>query len=556
MDIITKLLRLCGLIYPPSLLFILAVPIGFSIVPAFNPNTNSEYFIQELKVLIFWLPFFSSIYLLAKRRVVLLCLSIPLIILGTIEILHLFLIHATVSEASLFAMFDTNPAEAFDFIETSVSSMHYLIAATYIVGCLLLVLKDQTGRCVTRKIQAVAFGVLASILLVVTFKGGEIAFFPIVEAGLLYTKEMENYSNIVERRKSLQRNGTALLQDTRSLMNDEQTYVLIIGESTNKNHTSLYGYSRTTTPNLDSRKADLLVYQDVISPYSQTLVTLQMALTAANKENEKKYYEALSLIDVARASGFSTYWVSNQSPTDGISLLGKTVDKSYFVNLTGSAYLVDRSISRDHKLLPYFTKILGMPARKKLIIVHLMGTHFTYKKRYPSQYQKFRTYTNEKEKIINEYDNSVLYNDYIVSELISQLEQYNSTSPDNIAGLVYLSDHGEEVYDSRDYVGHGQADVSRHHVEIPFLAWVSESFKDRNRYKYSQMRHNLNMPYITDDLFHSMIDFMSISSPQLDPHHSIFSAEFIPKKRMVYGKDYDKELKQPSLEYVNLSQNS
>ena len=543
MEIIRKISKGLICIYPPSLLFILAVPIAVAMVPAFNPNTNSEYLIQQLKVLIFWLPLFSSIYLLAKNRAVLFCLSFPLIIMGTIEILHIFLINTTLSEASLFAIFDTNPGEALDYIDTSVSSKHYLIAATYIVACVILILKDKTARNTTFKMQMVAVGVLAAILLVVTYKGGQIAFFPVVEAGLLYSKEMEEYQSIIEQRKALLNNPEPL-KGTKALIDDfEQTYVLIIGESTNRNHTSLYGYKRETTPVLDSEKSKLLVYQDVVSPFSQTLPTLQLALTAANKENDKKYYNAFSLIDVARAAGFNTYWISNQAPTGGISILGNTVDKSFFVNLTGDSYLAVRSVSRDEKIFPYFKKALELPSKKKLIFVHLMGTHFTYNKRYPIQYDKYTSYSNEKEKVINEYDNSVLYNDYIVSELISQLEQYNATSPRNIAALVYLSDHGEEVYDSRDYAGHGQADVSRHHVEIPFLVWVSESFKQRNQGKYLQMKQNLGVPYITDDLFHSMLDLMSISSPQLDTAHSIFSTDFVPKTRIVYGKDYDKELK-------------
>ena len=163
MEIIRKISKGLICIYPPSLLFILAVPIAVAMVPAFNPNTNSEYLIQQLKVLVFWLPLFSSIYLLAKNRVVLFCLSFPLIIMGTIEILHIFLINTTLSEASLFAIFDTNPGEALDYIDTSVSSKHYLIAATYIVAFVILILKDKTARNTTFKMQMVAVGVLAGI---------------------------------------------------------------------------------------------------------------------------------------------------------------------------------------------------------------------------------------------------------------------------------------------------------------------------------------------------------------------------------------------------------
>lgn len=542
MDIILKIGRLFRFIYPPSLVFILAVPIAFSLIPSINPNADSEHILRQVKVLFFWLPLFSAMYLLSKRRCVLLMLSIPFIIIGTVEILHLFLINATLSEASLFAIFDTNPMEALDYIGMSVDPIHYIIAAGYILGSLALVFNEKSGNIVPAKIQIISLGVLISIVVVVVVKGGNIAFFPVVEAGILYSREISEHTRIAEKRKGLLQNLQPL-KDTKALSNEAQTYVLIIGESTNKNHTSVYGYEKKTTPLLQSQKNKLLVYQDVVSPFSLTLYTLRMALTSANKENGKKYYDAFSIIDLARAGGFQTYWISNQPPSDKISVIGRTADQSYFVNLSGLGFRADGLISHDHKVLPHFKKILWSQGKKKLIVVHLMGSHFAYKKRYPEEFNKFTSSRNEKEQLINEYDNAVLYNDFIVSRILSYLEQYNQSSTENIAGLVYLSDHGEEVFDSREYAGHGQADVSRHHVEIPFIVWVSDSYKELNQSKYQEMSKNLTMPYMTDDLFHSILDFMNISSTQLDTTRSLFSRNYIPRKRIIYGKDYDRELK-------------
>ena len=46
----------------------------------------------------------------------------------------------------------------------------------------------------------------------------------------------------------------------------------------------------------------------------------------------------------------------------------------------------------------------------------------------------------------NSYDNAVLYNDFVVSSLI---KDYAKSDPNGF--LLYLSDHGEDVFDS---VGH------------------------------------------------------------------------------------------------------
>ena len=46
----------------------------------------------------------------------------------------------------------------------------------------------------------------------------------------------------------------------------------------------------------------------------------------------------------------------------------------------------------------------------------------------------------------NFYDNAVRYNDHVVSSLI---KRYSATTPNGF--LLYLSDHGEDVYSSGDH---------------------------------------------------------------------------------------------------------
>ena len=118
---VRKMGKLFVFLYPPSLLFILGIPILVSIIPAFNPNATSALLIDRLKVLVFWLPLFASLYLFINRRIVLFVLSIPFMIVGTVEILHIFLINSTLSEATLFAIFDTDPGEAVDYVSMSVT---------------------------------------------------------------------------------------------------------------------------------------------------------------------------------------------------------------------------------------------------------------------------------------------------------------------------------------------------------------------------------------------------------------------------------------------------
>ena len=72
------------------------------------------------------------------------------------------------------------------------------------------------------------------------------------------------------------------------------TLVLVIGESTNRDHMSLYGYPRSTTPKLDAMRQELSVFKQVVAPRPYTIEVLQQALTLADQENPDQQLTWLS----------------------------------------------------------------------------------------------------------------------------------------------------------------------------------------------------------------------------------------------------------------------
>ena len=110
-------------------------------------------------------------------------------------------------------------------------------------------------------------------------------------------------------------------------------------------------------------------------------------------------------------------------------------------------------------MLKPFQEVLNDPAPKKLIIVHLLGTHIKYKYRYPENQGKFDGNTDhvppglsaEELESYNDYDNANLYNDHVVASLI---KDFKAADPNGF--LVYFSDHGEEVYDTPPHKTQGR----------------------------------------------------------------------------------------------------
>ncbi len=126
----------------------------------------------------------------------------------------------------------------------------------------------------------------------------------------------------------------------------------------------------------------------------------------------------------------------------------------------------------------------------------------------------------------------MLYNDFVVSEIIKRFE-------DKEAIIFYLSDHGDEVYDFRDFVGHSFSMVSRYMVEVPFMIYVSDSLKKSHPHLVERITQVQNLPFMSDDFLHSFFDLLEIQVADLQPQRSIFDEKFNNSRaRIMYGKEY------------------
>ena len=228
------------------------------------------------------------------------------------------------------------------------------------------------------------------------------------------------------------------------------TLVLVIGESTNRGRMHLYGYPRQTTPNLDAMKDQLQVFDNVITPRPYTIEALQQVLTFADEENPDLYLKTPSIVSVMKQAGYKTFWITNQQTMTKrntmLTTFSEQADEQVYLNNNRN----QNARQYDGDVLEPFAKALNDAAPRKLIVVHLLGTHMSYQYRYPQDYEKFTgrdgvpaAIDDSKLELYNSYDNAVLYNDFVVSSLI---KSYSKADPNGF--LLYLSDHGEDVYDS------------------------------------------------------------------------------------------------------------
>jgi len=316
------------------------------------------------------------------------------------------------------------------------------------------------------------------------------------------------------------------------------TIVVVVGESLSKFHTHLYGYGRPTTPNLDHLAADgeLVWFRNVVTTHALTLPALFAALTLQTPDGLR------TVIDVFNTAGYETYWLSNQyqfaahelnSALASIVYTAKQQVWLNSVNFTGD----ERVIQLDQHLLAPFRKALIDPAPRKLIFLHLIGSHFDYGAHYDrpyfSSFESPGCLTRVQSAIVNEYDNAVHYNDQVIGSVIGELRSRGINS-----ALLYLSDHGEEVYDFRSYFGHEDALLTPYMAEVPFMVWMSPEYRRSHSDLASRIVDAVGRPASSGDLSEDIMSLAGVSLEGHDGDRSVLSGQFRPGIRMVAGKDY------------------
>lgn len=257
--------------------------------------------------------------------------------------------------------------------------------------------------------------------------------------------------------------------------------VVVIGESHCRSHSSIYGYRLPTQPEQEKMVADssLYVFQNAVAPALHTIACFERFIGLWNGEEDKKYYEQFTFLEAARRSGYKLYWLSNQSSKgvydNPVVKMSEYCDVVHFCN-DGMFGLASGNV--DWKVYEPISQYVGETERQ-FFVVHLMGSHSAYKLRYPLDYAKFTPAdhpgrTNKQSKNLSEYDNSIYYNDHVLSEIYSYFE-------DTDAVIVYFSDHAQDLYVTRpDFCGHSNDNDPKSKAEgeaVPLTIYLTKTYK-------------------------------------------------------------------------------
>ncbi len=315
---------------------------------------------------------------------------------------------------------------------------------------------------------------------------------------------------------------------------ERQVYVLVIGESSRKDRWALNGYTRPTSPRLQ-QEANLVSFGDVITVAPATRISVPIIVSRKTSAQALNWeFGERSLVSAFREASFSTYWLSTQAPVGTFdatfATFAKEADHIAYYNVTGGT----NDTPLDGVMIEPLKRILANTAEgRQFIVIHTLGSHLDYRRRYPDEFDVFKPSLAKRgadllhdrdfmEKLTNTYDNTILYTDYFLSEVLAAIK----ASGRPLAAMVYVSDHGEDLYDGGcGNRGHGKATVAG--LRIPLFFWYSDLYGQRFPAKVAQLGQHRNEPLTTESIFPLLLDAAEIHFPTEDLTKSVMSASFV-----------------------------
>ena len=333
--------------------------------------------------------------------------------------------------------------------------------------------------------------------------------------------------------------------------------VLVIGESYNKHHSQLYGYDKPTTPRQKAmaEEGSLIPFTDVVADWNLTSFVFKHMLSLYSVGDTVEWCDEPLFPEVFRKAGYHVTFITNQflpqakeavyDFSGGFFLNHPEVSRRLFDTRNTRLYRFDDGVLKELKK----KSIEGEKERGRLFILHLMGSHVDYRARFPQK--TFRQFTpqmynrpdltDKQRQTLADYDNSLLYNDSIVKAITNHFV-------DKDALVIYMPDHGEEIFDNKPYVSgrRHNADIdyrlAQNEMEIPFWVWGSPQYIENHPYGWLALQTARNRPLMTDALPHLLLYLGGISTPAYRSELNVISPDYdTHRPRILKGTtDYNK----------------
>ncbi|MBR2442769.1 MAG: lipid A phosphoethanolamine transferase, partial [Rikenellaceae bacterium] len=452
--------------------------------------TDGYSFLRALSAVLLPTGFYLLWSVAHKRSGMMVCWGLLWFILAALQLVLLYMFGSSIIAVDMFTnLFTTNPNEAGELL-SNIWPMVTFVVVLYIPVIALAVHSLRQGFTIAPSTRRTA-AVVGAVMIVAGCATTQFNVFPF--------NVLENIYRSFDELVKVRRYPTSSADFDYEAKCDKPTdkreiYVMIIGEASRAANWQLYGYDRATNPRL-STEENLVVYKNVVTQCNATHKSVPLILSSVSTDNHSEIYERRGIVQLYKDAGFRTLVVSCQAPNRSlIQMMCDEADQTIYMNGLN-----------DGAMLEPLRETIAADTSDLFVILHCYGSHFNYRERYPNQFSQFTPDDDvsiskkNRERMVNAYDNSIIYTDWFISEVISTLRQTDACS-----AMFYCADHGEDLYDDRrGRFLHSSPTITYYQAHVACVGWYSDEWRATYPEKAEAAVANTMAPASTHTVFHT-----------------------------------------------------
>ena len=459
-----------------------------------------------------WLAIPATIFITIAELIM---LAIPVA-----QLIYYSLYKACINETAIEMIQGTDYNETIEFFKSMPIMLNIItfLGSIFITVAALFV--NYQEMIIQRDTPIINLAIISSITIFLSTylwkkKHGVFVRTAIVE---FYLDVKEYLATNLQYSQNMQKRISELLVTPLNKNDKPHTILLVIGESASRDYMKAFNkeYKYDTTPWLDKMKKskNFILFPNAFSIGANTVLAVSNAMTEINQYNDKKFYNACSIIDIAHAAGYKVHWYSNQghlgSADTPVTLIANTADVAKWTKQELN------QVQYDESLLPYLEEL--NPAKNNFLVVHLTGSHFNFLNRYPESFTKFST-PGKYDLEVN-YADSIAYTDYVLEQIFNYAKDKL-----NLQAMVYFSDHATVPDKRRSPNFEGLASV-----RIPFFTYFADEYIAQHQEVYDTLKKHENFYWTNDLAYELLCSIFDIKSNHFDEANSLASESFKYKR--------------------------
>lgn len=486
---------------------------------------TSNLMVVLVTALVLFLSFVIAYALVLQKYIAKWLLGI-LIVANTIAVYFMETYNIEIDKIMMINVFQTDMAEAGALV--NVKMLFFIIGVAIL---LFLLVKsnfsvDSWKKDIKNRLKLIlSSGVLLALVLLPITK--QLDTFIQERKHLLYLLVPSNYiSSTISALKILKKhdnikplNKTAEIKPYWKDKTRKNLIVVVVGESVRAANYSLNGYKRDTNEVLRPFIKDMMIFNGTKACGTSTAISLPCMFSSLDRLNfvagSASYLE--NVLDVFAYNGYKAIWRENNSSCKGNCS-----------RIMTEVFCQDNSCPDELMQKGLKEKIQSLNDNV-VIVLHQYGSHGPdYFLRYPKEFEIYKPVcenddlkTCSYEELVNAYDNSIIYNSYLASEMLKDLSGLEDEY--NIA-VFYTSDHGESLGEEGVYLHSAVYDrAPTYQTEVPFWVWMPEKTRKNMNYDAGCLSKQTKKSISHDNLFHSMLGFAGMRIEAYNPKLDIFA---------------------------------